>query len=428
MPSPSPHPAQGRGIPLRGSEVRSLAISQSNTLKKALLSVDSALLEEKLQSYSRLPSLSANAGAGLSYPQASLPGSLGASAGITVSQTIYSGGKSALAAAIDSLSTQAARQQARSEYFTVLQKADDAFSAVIEAQSSVAAAAGDLQAARTHQSLAEAMLEAGTTTRASYLKTEAETAAAETSADRGPRAAFGCLRPAVRPDGSATAHEPGRSGYRHHYGAQAEIGRFFLIANGSAHRRGPIRGVREQSFPHPGQSGPGTGPEQLPVGQDRLPSQPQRGLVQHLAVFRRPGCGDRLPVRSVHPSPWISGSPKQGPTPRTSRCGRPISTSGRRAVLLDLEVQGTVYDLISSSRAVSSSSKALDYAESHYEGVLEQFRLSAASSSDLSDAQALVSTNRKLLISARARFLTNLSTLRTLAGLETDDLLLRIMP
>jgi len=76
---------------------------------------------------------------------------------------------------------------------------------------------------------------------------------------------------------------------------------------------------------------------------------------------------------------------------------------------------------------VSSSRKALDYAESHYQGILEQYRLSAASSSELSDAQALVSTSRKQLITALAQFRSNLAALRTLAGVESDELLLRII-
>jgi outer membrane protein TolC len=88
---------------------------------------------------------------------------------------------------------------------------------------------------------------------------------------------------------------------------------------------------------------------------------------------------------------------------------------------LRLEIQSAVYDCISSARSASSSQKALEYAEGNYQSVLELFRLSAASSSELSDAQSLVSASRAALITARYSFLANLSSLRSLAGLENES-------
>jgi outer membrane protein TolC len=95
---------------------------------------------------------------------------------------------------------------------------------------------------------------------------------------------------------------------------------------------------------------------------------------------------------------------------------------------LELEIEASVFDIISAARAVLSSQKALDYAQSHSQSVQERYRLSSASLSDLSDAELLVSTNRTALITARSQFLTGISSLRTLAGLETDDLLIAIIP
>ena len=159
---------------------RSLALSRSRTLQRALLSVDSALLAEKAQKYSLLPSISATAGGDLSYPRTSLAAALGGSVGLSVKQTLYDH-RLSLLLAIDTLDTSHAREQARAEYFSVLEAADTAFTGVIDALASLQAATSDRDAARTRQALAEARREAGILSRPELLKAESETAAAETS-------------------------------------------------------------------------------------------------------------------------------------------------------------------------------------------------------------------------------------------------------
>ena len=76
----------------------------------------------------------------------------------------------------------------------------------------------------------------------------------------------------------------------------------------------------------------------------------------------------------------------------------------------------------------SSSAKALDYAQSNYENVLEQFKLSSATTSDLSTAEALVSADETALITARYGFLSDLSALAVLAGLEDTSKLAALVP
>ncbi|GAB1456107.1 hypothetical protein MASR2M48_14140 [Spirochaetota bacterium] len=88
---------------------------------------------------------------------------------------------------------------------------------------------------------------------------------------------------------------------------------------------------------------------------------------------------------------------------------------------LRLNIEVGVNDLLSAARSIGSSAKALEYSESNYRNVLERFRLSASSASDLSAAEALVSTARTGLIGARYDFLSALCDLRVLVGLETDD-------
>lgn len=94
---------------------------------------------------------------------------------------------------------------------------------------------------------------------------------------------------------------------------------------------------------------------------------------------------------------------------------------------LELEIESGLYGLVSSASSVSSSSKALDYAEINYDAKLELFKLSKASSSDLSDAQLLVSSSRSALISARYTFLKGLSALRCQVGMEAEELFLSLL-
>jgi outer membrane protein len=412
---------------LTREEARSYAVASSKTLKRMLLSVDSTLLAEKIQDYSRWPSLSANAGASLNYPTSSLTGALGASASITVAQSIYSGGKASVLAAIDALATQIAREEARSEYFNVLQEADSAFLTVIEASSSVDAAKSDLEAAQTHQSLAGARLEAGIITRSEYLKTESETAAAETSLTQ----AQGKLSVALVKLASLTGLAlPLKLESADAAGGTELIRR--LAGFSQDQTEALIAGVRDAaSANNPSLAQARLSQQQAAKGinlskADYLPSLSATwsNSLAYSAGFGK-GSGSLSVGASIPLDFWVTKAQVDSKDIAARQAGLTLQETRR---ILELDVQSTVYDLIASARAVTSAEKALEYAESHYQGVLEQFKLSAASSSDLSDAEVLVSSSRTQLISARAQILSNLSGLRTLAGLESDDLLLQIIP
>lgn len=86
--------------PLTLEQARASALANSRTLRKALLSVDSAQLTEKIQSYAFLPSISASAsgtasypatssttGASVSYSSTTLANALQGTVGLSVSQT-----------------------------------------------------------------------------------------------------------------------------------------------------------------------------------------------------------------------------------------------------------------------------------------------------------------------------------------------------
>ena len=120
-----------------------LALARSKTLQQALLSVDSSLLAEKTQSYETLPQASLSLGGGLSYPTSSgatVADSASVSVSLSLSHTIFDGGKNAVLAAIDKLGTKSAREEARAAYLNVIESTEKAYYAVLEAQAGMEAA------------------------------------------------------------------------------------------------------------------------------------------------------------------------------------------------------------------------------------------------------------------------------------------------
>jgi outer membrane protein TolC len=101
-------------------------------------------------------------------------------------------------------------------------------------------------------------------------------------------------------------------------------------------------------------------------------------------------------------------------------------SAGAESLVLELDV--AVNGLLSAAQSIVSLAKALEYAQSSYRNVLEQFKLSAAAASDLSVAEALVSSARTGLIGARYDFLSAVSGLRGLVGLEGEDRITAAIP
>jgi outer membrane protein len=406
-------------------QARSSALAHSRTLRKALLAVDSALLTEKLQSYELLPSLSVGAGASASYPSASLSASLG----VSVSQTIYQGGQLSLLAAIDRIETRMAREQARAEYFSVLANVDNGFYSLLEAQASVEAAQSDLEAYRVHLNLAEAKLEVGIITRYAYLQAESEAAARQTALIQSQ----GQLSVAEGRLASLTGLAPPLSLAAVDFSGQEEV---MQKVGGLAGQN--LTALVEAAFQSASSNNPSL--SQYSLASQRAKKQVDLASTGYLptlgASFSHsfgagtgqalgPGNGSVSLSASIPLDLWKTRAGVQSAQIVAKQADLETDDSLQS---LRLEIQSAVYDCLSSARAASSAKKALEYAENYYQSVLELFKLSSASSSDLSDAQSLLSANRTALITARYSFLASLSSLRSLAGLETESQLLGLMP
>jgi outer membrane protein TolC len=87
---------------------------------------------------------------------------------------------------------------------------------------------------------------------------------------------------------------------------------------------------------------------------------------------------------------------------------------------LSLETQSAVLNLASQAGTFLSAKRSCEYAKKHFDYVQELYNLSRNSQSELSDALALLQTNRTQLIKARYGFLSSLSKIRSLGAFENE--------
>jgi outer membrane protein len=407
-------------------EARTRAVAHSKTLQSQLLSVDSAQLSEKLQRYTMLPSITASTSAGAAVPSSTILNALGISVGVTLAQTVFDG-TSGILSAIDALCTSIAREKAREEYFRVLLNADSAFYGLMASEASVEGARVDLENAKTLQALAQARLEAGIISKSDYSKTEAETAAKETALVQ----AQGKLSVARRTLASLTGLRlPISAAEADAAAGDALMARFAALDDAKIEAlTASLKNAAAKSNPSLSQSSLASRQAASQVDLAKAGYLPKvsaswTNSLTYAASAGTPGSAVTISA-SVPLDLWNTGASVNSKIIAARQASLDAEETQRT---LDLQIEGAVFDLVSAAKSVASSRKALEYAEGHYQGVLERYRLSSASALDLSDAALLVSTNRTSLITARYTFLTNISSLRTLAGLESDDLLIAIVP
>jgi outer membrane protein TolC len=94
---------------------------------------------------------------------------------------------------------------------------------------------------------------------------------------------------------------------------------------------------------------------------------------------------------------------------------------------LNISIQTGILDLVSQAGQVVSTRRALEYARKHYEYTEELFKLSRASLSDLSDAEALVQSNGNQLIRAQYGLLSALSYIRSLGVFESEETIIDLV-
>jgi outer membrane protein TolC len=96
-------------------------------------------------------------------------------------------------------------------------------------------------------------------------------------------------------------------------------------------------------------------------------------------------------------------------------------------VSLENELYSALINIVAQAESVLSSRRSLDYSEKHFEYVMERYRLSQSSVSDLGEASSLLINSRNNHIKARYGFLQGLSKLRSLGAVDDEEKLIKIL-
>lgn len=410
--------------------VRTQALASSASLRKAVLAYDSAALAEKAQSYQLLPSISTSAGGSLDYLAAgTLADNIGGSVKLSVAQMVYDGGKQAALVRSGGVAVKAAAEAVRSARVAVIGQADAAFYAVLKAAASVEAAQADLDAATLRLGMAKAKTEAGILAESDYLQAEAESAANQTALTTAQRAlASARARLASLLGGSTlSALKPvDFSGYADVLARLSSLDEAATSAYSAA-----LFGLAASVNPALATYSLGT--EKATIAVDVAKSAYAPVLAVGLSQSVGWGSADGLYLGAgavtlsgtLNLDPWNTANGVA--IAKTAAESAALDASdGARSLSLDIDV--AVNGLVSAARSIGSSTKALEYAQSGYSRMLEKFKLSAAAASDLSAAEALVSADRNALIAARYDFLSSVSGLRGLVGLEGEGQIISSIP
>ncbi len=416
--------------PVGLEEVRELALAKSTVLRKAVLAWESATLAEKAQSYKRLPSLGASAGASLDYlSDGGLAEGFGASAKLSASQTVYDGGKLAAQVKSSSIAVEAAAGVIRGARVDVIGQADAAFYNVLKADANVAAAVSDLDAATLRLRMAKAKSEAGVMAQSDYLQAESEAAARGTA-----------LIKARKTLSSARARLASMTGLPASFAlVPISFTRYdAILARLSSLDEAAIDRLSGAYFELAAEQNPDLAGYALAARKATIAVEVAKsaylpsvsaGLSQGLSYDATRGfsvgSGSVSLSATMSLDLWSTSTGVHSAQVAAALAALEGS-AGSESLALDIDV--AVNGLLSAAQSIASSSKALEYAESSYRNVLEKFTLSAAAASDLSAAEALVSTARTGLIGARYDFLAALSELRGLVGLEGDDRIVAAIP
>jgi outer membrane protein len=404
---------------------RAGALKSSAALRKAGIAVDSALATEAVQRAAALPSLGASlslapqlSGGATSSSGATSYGSISAS--LSSSMTIWNGGKNAILLAIDALATEAARASAREAYFSAVEDADTAYYAALSARDAADAAKADLDAAALSLSIAQAKLETGTITKAALLKAQAELASKETALGLARNSLQSAMVKLSSITGQGLPFELAAVDFDSYAELMSRLSElddsgleaFVGAASASGLKNNPSIATAKATVDKARLAMDSAKADYLPTVSASASAGAKYAIAGTLTPSLSIGISASIPLDY-----WSAAPALKVKELALGSAGLDLEEARRS---LELEVRTAAYSWVAASRTVSSAAKALEYAESNYESVLENYKLSLVAASELSDAALLVSTDRNSLNAAKYGFLKAFAALRSLAGIEKD--------
>ena len=416
-------------------QVRALALANSRSLAKLNLTIRSSMLDEKNTLYTMLPSPSADYGATMNYLDSNWHivnpiDTFDSRLSFSVTQKIFEGGKSFIQKAINELSTESARKDAQAEYFNVLDSADSAYYAVLEAVATLEAAESALASAVSNLAIAEIRQTSGMISQSDYLKALADNESQVNSRNQARRSLslnMVKLKSLIGTSGNPVPEEVDFSGYEeliqmlgsvsdeHAVNVYGSFWDIISAANPSLAKAVLRNQSAEKSLSL-------TKREPSPTLNATIFSG---GIGYSTADGYRNYSGGGIALTGKIPLDfWVfSNRIEKSKIAVASAKLDYINTETQ----LEIDLQSALINAFTQAELVLSSRRSLAYAEKYFESVQERYRLNQSSITDLSDALTFLYNNRNTQIRSQYGFLQSLSKLRSLGAIDDEQKLAKIL-
>ncbi|MDR2701367.1 MAG: TolC family protein [Spirochaetaceae bacterium] len=416
-------------------QARLMALANSRSLARYSLAIQSSILEEKSQLYTMLPSVSADYNASMFYLNrdwgfVNPTDTFGAGFNFAVTQKIFEGGKSFIQKALCEIATESVRKEALAEFFNVLDAADNAYYAVLEAAASLEAAESSLQTANLSLAIAEVRQSGGIINQGDYLKALAEKESRENTRNQARRNLALCYSKFRNLTGLTQTVELEQINFSAHERLivlfagitdeeadvlYANLLKILLKTNPSL-ARALLNNQRAE--------------KNLSLAKrDFAPTLSATLFSTALSYSVTNGFGSTasggITLRGSIPLDfWVLNNRiEKSKNAQISAALDYANTENS----LETELQSALLNALAQAGTIVSSRRALEYAEKHFEYVMERYRLSQSSVSDLGEASSLLISNRNNLIRAQYGFLQSLSKLRSLCAVDDEKKLVAIL-
>ena len=416
-------------------EVRLLALTNSRSLAKYNLSIQSIALDERSRVYSNFPSLSLGVSASISLWNAERAepienpfDTFSAGASVSISQRIFEGGKSFIQKTLNEIAAESARKDALAEYFNVLDSADNAYYALLEAAATLEAEEASLLSSNAALSIAEIRQASGIISQGDFLKALAEMEGRENSRNQARRnlvLANAKLRAITGLSDIPSLEPVDFSGYEELILLLGTISdeeadflysqfwKLLMIANPSLSKASLSHQRAESNLNMTKSSYSPTLSASFSTGLN---------YTQNNGLERS---GGRLSLSASIPVDFwvIANNVEKSRVALDSALIDYISAEAQ----LDSELQSALINTFGYAGSFLSSRRSLEYAERHFEYVMERYRLTQASVSELGEASTLLINSRNNNIKMSFSFLQSLSKLRSLAAIDDEERLIEFL-
>ncbi|MCL2244147.1 MAG: TolC family protein [Treponema sp.] len=415
-------------------QARVLALANSRSLAKYELSIRSSVLDERNQLFSMLPSVSMDYNASMSYLKdwefINPFDTFSTGVTLSVTQIIFQGGKSFLQKSINAIATESVRKDALAEYFKVLDELDSAYYTALESSATLEAEEASLQTVSYGFSVAEIRLENGMINYGDYLKALADKESRENSRNQARRnynLNIAKLKNLTGITGNIELAPVDFNVY------EEALQRLALISDDEAdilyEKLWKIITASNPSLAKAAISNHRAEMNFSITKRDYAPTISatvfSTGLNYSAADGFRSSSSGGLTIRGSIPLDfWVLGNRLE--KSKIARDSAALDFIGAE-ISLDTELQTALLNAFAQAGSVLSSRRSLEYTQKHLEFVMERYRLSQSSVSDLSEATSLFINSRNSQTKASYSFLQSLSRLRSLGAFDDEAELLKIL-